>query len=142
MAVTVSAYNHTTKLFAEGSINSTDSIKVILCTAATFDATQTLLASISKTETTGSGYTAGGAALQNIVVSTVTTNDAKFDADDVVWTSGSSNTLTASYAIVYNDTLTGDPPLLFIDFGGAESAGPSTDFKIIWNTSGIFSFSI
>ena len=33
---------------------------------------------------TANGYTNGGLALANVVVSTVTTNDAKFDADDAV----------------------------------------------------------
>lgn len=142
MAVTVSLYNHTSKRFAEGSNAASDTYKVILCTAATFDATNTTLAGITKTEVaSGNGYTTGGQALANVAVTTVTTNDAKFTADTVTWTA-TGGSITASYAILFNDTDTDDPPLLFIDFGGAESAGDGTDFKIIWNASGIVSFNV
>lgn len=142
MAVTVSLYNHTSKRFAEGSNAASDTYKVILCTAATFNATNTTLAGITKTEVaSGNGYTTGGQALANVAVTTVTTNDAKFTADTVTWTA-TGGSITASYAILFNDTDTDDPPLLFIDFGGAESAGDGTDFKIIWNASGIVSFNV
>ena len=142
MAVTISLYNQTAKLFADGSNAVADTYKVALYTAATFDATNTTLAGVTKTEaTTGTGYTAGGQALANVAVTTVTTNDAKFDADDVVWTA-SGGSITASYAIIYNDTDANDPPLAFIDFDGSQSAGDTTDFKVVWNANGIFTFTV
>ena len=142
MAVTVSLYNHTAARFADGSNAASDNYKVMLCTAATFTASNTTLASITKTEVAnGNGYTTGGAALTNVAVSTVTTNDAKFDADDATW-SASGGAVTASYAILYNDTDANDPPVAFIDFGGSQTAGDGTDFKIIWNANGIFTFTV
>lgn len=142
MAVTVSLYNHTSKRFAEGSNAVDDTYKVMLCTAATFDAANTTLAGVTKTEVAdGNGYTTGGQALTGVVVTTETTNDAKFTADTVTW-SASGGPITASYAILYNDTDTDDPPLLFVDFDGEESAGDGTEFKIIWNTNGIVSFTV
>lgn len=142
MAVTISLYNHTAKLFAEGSNASGDTYKVKLYTAATFNAANTTLAGITGTEaTTGTGYTAGGQALANVAVTTVTTNDAKFDADDLTWTA-SGGSITASYGVIYNDTDANDPPLAFIDFDGSQSAGDGTDFKISWNANGIFTFSV
>lgn len=142
MAVTISLYNHTAKLFAEGSNASGDTYKVKLYTAATFSAANTTLAGITGTEaTTGTGYTAGGQALANVAVTTVTTNDAKFDADDLTWTA-SGGSITASYGVIYNDTDANDPPLAFIDFDGSQSAGDGTDFKIAWNASGIFTFTV
>ena len=142
MAVTISLYNHTAKLFADGSNDAADTYKVKLYSAATFDATNTQLSGITGTEaTTGTGYTAGGATLANVAVTTVTTNDAKFDADDVTWTA-SGGSITASYAVVYNDTDANDPPLAFIDFDGSQSAGDGTDFKIVWNANGIFTFTV
>jgi hypothetical protein len=142
MAVTVSLYNHTAKRFAEGSNASGDTYKVMLCTAATFTAADTTLAGITKTEVANAnGYTTGGATLANVAVTTVTTNDAKFDADDASWTA-SGGSITASYAILYNDTDANDPPVAFIDFGGSESAGDTTDFRIVWNASGIFTFTV
>ena len=142
MAVTISLYNHTASRFADGSNALGDTYKVALYTAATFDATNTTLAGVTKTEVTnGNGYTTGGATLSSVAVTTVTTNDAKFDANDVTW-SASGGAITASYAILYNDTDANDPPVAFIDFGGSESAGDGTDFKIIWNASGIFTFTV
>lgn len=142
MAVTVSLYNHTSKRFADGSNAVGDTYKVLLATAATFSAANTTLAGITYTEVAnGNGYTTGGATLSNVAVTTVTTNDAKFDADDVTWTA-SGGAITASYAILYNSTDANSPPVAFIDFGGSESAGDSTDFKIIWNASGIFTFTV
>jgi hypothetical protein len=142
VAVTISLYNHTAKLFADGSNAAADTYKVALYTAATFDATNTTLAGVTKTEVAGSfGYTTGGQALTGVAVTTVTTNDAKFDANDATW-SASGGAITASYAILYNDTDANDPPIAFIDFGGSESAGDGTDFKIIWNASGIFTFTV
>lgn len=142
MAVTISLYNHTSRRFADGSNAVADTYKVKLLTAATFDATHTTLAATGGTEATaGTGYTAGGQALANVAVTTVTTNDAKFDADDLVWTA-SGGSIVASYAIIYNDTDTDDPPVAFIDFGGSESAGDGTDFIIVWNASGIFTWSV
>lgn len=142
MAVTVSLYNQAAKLFAEGSNAVADSYKVKLYTSATFDATNTTLAGITGTEaTTTTGYTAGGKALTTVTVTTVTTNDAKFDADDVVWTA-SGGSITASYAVLYNATDANSPPIAFIDFGGSQSAGDTTDFKIVWNVNGIFSFTV
>lgn len=142
MAVTVSLYNHTAAKFADGSFIPGDTYKVMLCTAATFTAADTTLAGITKTEhSNANGYTTGGATLANVAVTTVTTNDAKFDADDVTWTA-SGGPITASYAIIYNDTDTNDPPLAFIDFGGSESAGDGTDFKLVWNASGIFTWTV
>lgn len=142
MAVTISLYNHTAKRFAEGTNAVGDTYKVKLLTAATFDATHTTLAATGGTEATaGTGYTAGGQALANVAVTTVTTNDAKFDADDVTWTA-SGGSITASYAIIYNDTDTDDPPVAFINFDGSQSAGSGTDLIIVWNASGIFFWTV
>jgi hypothetical protein len=142
VAVTISLYNHTAARFADGSNAVGDTYKVKLLSAATFDATHTTLAATGGTEaTTGTGYTAGGQALTNVAVTTVTTNDAKFDADDLTWTA-SGGAITASYAIIYNDTDANDPPVAFIDFDGSESAGDGTDFIIVWNASGIFTWTV
>lgn len=142
MAVTISLYNHTSARFASGANAVGDTYKVKLLTAATFDATHTTLAATGGTEaSTGTGYTAGGATLTNVAVTTVTTNDAKFDADDASWTA-SGGPVTASFAIIYNDTDVNDPPVAFIDFDGSQSAGDGTDFLIVWNASGIFTWTV
>lgn len=142
MAVTISLYNHTAQRFASGANAVGDTYKVKLLTAATFNATHTTLAATGGTEVANAnGYTTGGATLSNVTVTTVTTNDAKFDADDVIWTA-SGGSITASYGILYNDTDTDDPPVAFIDFDGSQTASTSADFRIVWNASGIVTFTV
>lgn len=142
MAVTISLYNHTAKRFADGSNAVGDTYKLKLLTAATFDATHTTLAATGGTEAaTGTGYTAGGQALTSVVVTTVTTNDASFDADDVTW-NASGGDVEAAYGILYNDTDTDDPPVAFIDFDGTQTATDGTSFIVVWNASGIFTWTV
>jgi hypothetical protein len=144
VAVTVSLYNHTAKLFADGSFAAGDTYKVTLYSAFSFDATDTTkaLAESGGTQlSTANGYTQDSKTLSGVAVTTVTTNDAKFDADDVTWTA-SGGSIAAIGALVYNDTDTNDPPVAYIDFGGTETAGDGTDFKLIWNASGIFTWTV
>jgi hypothetical protein len=142
VAVTISLYNHTAARFASGANAVGDTYKVKLLTAATFDASHTTLSGTGGTEVANAnGYTTGGATLTNVAVTTVTTNDAKFDADDASWTA-SGGPVTASFGIIYNDTDADDPPVAFIDFDGSQSAGDGTDFLIVWNTNGIFTWTV
>lgn len=142
MAVTISLYNHTAQRFASGANSVGDTYKAKLLTAATFNATHTTLAQTGGTEVANAnGYTTGGAALSNVLVTTVTTNDAKFDADDVVW-NATGGSISANYCILYNDSDTDDPPVAFIDFGGNETADNGTVFKITWGTDGIIIFTV
>ena len=142
MALTITPYNHTARRFADGSFTPGDTYKVMLLTTATFDASDAILADIAYSEIAGSyGYTSGGVALTSVDVTTVTTNDAKFDADDSVWTASGGN-IAANYAIMYNETVTDSPPLVFIDFDGTETAVDGTDFMLVWNANGIFSWTV
>jgi hypothetical protein len=142
VAVSISLYNHTARRFADGANAPGDTYKVSLYTAATFDATDTTLADITKTEVANAnGYTTGGAALANVSVTTVGTNGAKFDADDVTW-SATGGSISASYGILYNDTDDDDPPVAFIDFDGSATASEGTEFVIIWSEDGIFTWTV
>lgn len=141
---TISLYNHTSKLFADGSFAVGDTYKVMLCTSATFSAADTTLAGITKTEVAnGNGYATGGTTLANVTVTTVTTNDAKFDADDVTWTvTGTGTSITAGAAIMYNATDANSPPVAFIDFGGSRTVETGNNFVLAWNANGIFTWTV
>lgn len=142
MAVTITLYDHTAKRFADGTNASGDTYKLKLYSALTPSAAHTTLAAVdgAGTEaTTGTGYAAGGATLANVAVTTVSTNDAKFDADDVTWTA-SGGSIAAAYGVIYNDTDANDPPLAYIDFDGTQTATDGAEFKVTWNASGIFTF--
>lgn len=142
MAITISLYNHTAARFASGANAVGDTYKLKLLTAATFSAAHTTLAGTGGTEVAnGNGYTTGGATLANVAVTTVSTNDAAFDADDVTWTA-SGGSLAAAFGILYNDTDTNDPPVAFIDFDGTKTAADGTNFIVSWNASGIFTFTV
>lgn len=142
MSVTLSLYNHTAKRFAEGSNGPSDTYKLKLLTAATFNPADTTLTATGGTETAeANGYTAGGQALTSVAITTVNTNDAAFDAADVTW-SATTGSIEASFAILYNDTDTNDPPVAFLDFGGVQQASAGTDFRVIWNAGGILTFTV
>jgi hypothetical protein len=143
MAITISLYNHTARRFADGSnaVGDTYKVKLLSANAGGFNATHTTLAGVGGTEVSNAGYTAGGATLANVTVTTTTTNDATFDADDATWTATSA-ALSAIAAVIYNDTGANDPPLAYVDFGGTQTAQDTAQFKIVWNASGIFTFTV
>ena len=139
---TISLYNQTAARFASGANAVGDIYKLALFSSATFDATDANLADVTGTQlSTANGYTSGGATLTNVTANTVSTNDAAFDADNVTWIA-SGGPITASYAILYNDTDASDPLVAFIDFEGEQSAGDGTAFNVNWNASGILTFTV
>lgn len=143
MAVTITLFDHTAQRFADGSNAVGDTYKVNLYSAFTLDTTATTKAAAETGGTqlsTANGYTQNSKTLTGVTV-TKTGNDAAFDADDVSWTA-SGAAIEAIGALVYNDTDTNDPPLAYIDFGGTQSAGDSTDFKILWDVAGIVTFTV
>lgn len=93
---------------------------------------------VSANEVTGTGYTAGGITLANKTVGyNAGTNVTKFDADDVSWT---ASTITARYAVIYNDTpaSASDKSLIaYVDFGSNQSSTNGT-FALVWDAAGIF----
>lgn len=88
-------------------------------------------------EVTGTGYTAGGAALANKAVTADNTdNEGVFDADDLTW---STATITARAAVLYKSrggASSADELLPYIDFG-ADKTSTAGNFTIAWNAEGI-----
>lgn len=84
-------------------------------------------------EVTGTGYTAGGKSLSSVTL-TQSGGTITFDAADVNW---ESSTITARGAVVYDDSLTNDPLICYIDFG-ADKTSAVGDFVLSFNASGIF----
>ncbi len=143
MAVTISRYNHTAKLLLNKEITLTTLKVMLLSSSASFLATHTALTQVNNSgayQVSGNGWTAGGITLSSVAVTTVNTNGAMLDAADISITASGGAIGPASAAVIYDDTMTSpaDAPLWYIDFGGAESAGLGTDFKITLNASGLF----
>jgi hypothetical protein len=140
MPVSVTVYDHTTARFLSGANAVGDSYKINLYSTLPANATATTKAGAESGATqisTANGYTQNTKTLTGVAVTSVTTNDAKFDADDVSWTA-SGGSIAAAFAMVYNDTDTDDPPVFRIDFDGTITATTGVPFVIEWNASGIF----
>lgn len=138
MAVTISLYNHTAKLFANAEVTLSTLKVMLLDNDATFTGANTTLTDVSGDQVSGNGWTAGGELIASAAVTTVTTNDAKLDGDDISKTATGGSIGPAYKAVIYDDT--SDKLLAFIDFGGVQEAGVGTDFKIVWNASGIITW--
>jgi hypothetical protein len=140
MPVSVTLYDHTTARSLSGANAVGDSYKINLYSTLPANATATTKAAAESGATqisTANGYTQDTKTLTGVAVTTVTTNDSKFDADDVSWTA-SGGSIAAAFAMVYNDTDTDAPPVFRIDFDGTITATTGVPFVIEWNASGIF----
>lgn len=123
MPVSISLYNHTAKLFADGSNAAADTYKVRLMSAATFNATHTTLAATSGTEVAnGNGYTTGGVICTASSSATVNGLYSLVLSDPVAWTASSAGFSFNTIAF-YNDTSTNDLILgvLFVSTVGQKS---------------------
>ena len=81
-------------------------------------------------EVTGTAYTTKGNTLVNVTpVSSSTT--AYTDFGDSTW---SSSTITARGAMIFNDTASGDPSVVILDFG-SDKVSSSGDFVVIFPTA-------
>ena len=96
--------------------------------SASFTAATT--AYTASNEVSGTGYTAKGYALTNVTpVSSSTT--AYTDFGDATW---SSSTITARGAMIFNDSASGDPSVVILDFG-ADKSSSAGDFVVVMPTA-------
>jgi hypothetical protein len=76
-------------------------------------------------EVSGTGYTAGGNVLDSATV-TLSGTTAFVDFADETWATA---TITARYALIYNDTAAGNPAVAVLDFGG-DKTSTGADFTV------------
>ena len=96
--------------------------------SASFTAATT--AYTTSNEISGTGYTAGGGTLTRVDPTTSSTT-AFTDFSDLTF---SSSSLTARGALIYNDSASGDPTVVVLDFG-ADKTSSSGDFTIVFPTA-------
>ncbi len=132
MAVTVSRYNHTRKLEKNQEL-SIANFKFMLRSSTPFDGTHTTTASLAGSEVSGNGWTAGGETA-TYAVTTVDTDDARGDFTDISVTATGGSIGPATQGIIYQSS--DNKVLWHIDFGGSETAGVGTDFKVTFDASG------
>lgn len=95
--------------------------------SASFTAATT--AYTSTNEITGTGYSAGGGTLVNVTPTSSSTTGYT-DFSDFTW---STATITARGALIYNDTASGDPTVVVLDFL-SDKTSTAGDFKIVFPT--------
>lgn len=116
-----------------------DTIKVALLSSSYTpnQDTHDYLDDVSSYEVTGTGYTTGGITLASKTSTYDGTNNVIIlDAADVTW---SSSTITARYAVVYDDSgasASTKPLIGYVDFGSDQSS-TNGNFTITWDSTGI-----
>ena len=142
MAVTMSLYDHTRWLFTkQGSVTLTALKVKLLDSTASFTSSHTAVTQVDGAgakEVSGNGWPAGGVAMTTVAVNQSGAN-AMLQADNVDVTASGGSIGPAFAALLYDATSL--KPLLYIDFGQSQSAGATTDFKIVWDAvNGIIKF--
>ena len=137
MAVSAKIYGLFYTSLANKEMNlSSDTLKCLLCTASYTPNQDTHRYKADLTnEVTGTGYTAGGVALTGVTLSYDTaSNTFKLDSNDPAW---ASSTITARYAVFYDDTPATNKPLIsYVDLDGNISSTNST-FTVQLDANGI-----
>ena len=139
MAVTINFFDNTRKQFANGEVRLAD-LKVMLVnnnTAAVFNKAYNNISQIVANEISGNNWTAGGEAVASAAIAVTGTNNAVLTGNNITRTASGGPIGSALGAVLYQCNATTAFPYLQIDFGGAQSAGDGTAFKINWNASGI-----
>jgi len=111
MASSITLYDNAVErsLNAKNLLLPTGTFKITLHTSTyTFSAAHAAYADLTNELSTGFGYTAGGGTLTTPVITLTTTNDAKFDADDYVWTAAGGSIPAWRCAVIRrSDTVDG-----------------------------------
>lgn len=141
MAVTAKVYTKFYQSAFNGEltlVSGITTLKAMLCTSGyTPNQNTHRYKSDITNEVSGTGYTAGGATLGSVTV-TSSGNTVTIDSADTSWP---SSTLTGRYLVIYDSAKGSDatrPVISYVDFG-ADVSTTSGTFQSIWDSLGIFS---
>lgn len=138
-------YNSFKELVADGTIDlDTHTFKcaLFLSTSNANTLTHDELADLTNQVANGAGYLTGGVALTGVTWAR-SGGTATFDCDNPSWTA-SGGPITARYAVIYDDTASGDPlvAVCLLDTTPADVTAPDGNpFTITINAAGVFTFS-
>jgi len=139
MAVTINFFDNTRKQFANGEVRLAD-LKVMLVnnnTAAVFNKAYNNISQIVANEVSGNNFAVGGQAVGSAAIAVTGTNNAVLTGNNISQTASGGPIGPTLGAVLYQCNASTAHPYLQIDFGGSQSAGDGTAFKINWNASGI-----
>jgi hypothetical protein len=134
----VTVYDHTRSRYLSGANAVGDTYKINLYTALPENITATTKAAAETGATqlaTANGYVQNDKVLTGLAV-TIDTFYGRLEADDVIWTA-TGGSISAGFALIYNDTDASDPPVIRIDFDGTVTALDTDPFQIVWDPAGI-----
>jgi len=146
MSISIKAYSHFPLNLLGSKLCDMDSEDKIMCMLCTSSYTPSQDDHNDKADIDNeitdpaTGYDAGGKAITTTAPS-VSGRVTTFDAADTAW---ADSTITARYAVLYDDTeaAEADQPLIcYIDFGADKSSEAGT-FQLTWNASGIFPITV
>lgn len=113
---TVTLFNCFVEDAAEGKHNlASNTLKVVLTNTAPSASANTVLADITEIAA-GNGYTTGGVTA-TVDSSSQTGGVYSLVLSGVSWTASGGDIAANRYAVLYNDTATGDPLIAYADFG-------------------------
>lgn len=113
---------------------ATDTLKVYLSNTAPNAATMTVKADLAEISA-GNGYTAGGnTATQSSSAQTAGVYKLVL-ADPATWTASGGSIGPFRYAVLYNDTATGDPLIAWWDYGTSITLGAGDTFAVDFDPS-------
>lgn len=146
MPVSAKIYgNFFVKLSAKelAALNGSTTLKGMLCTSSYVpDQDAHDYKNDVTNEITGTGYTAGGMTLTNVVASyNGATNVFKLDADDLVW---SGSTLAAKFLVIYDSSPATDatrPLICYVDFD-ATITSTAAPFTVQFDAAGILTVTL
>jgi hypothetical protein len=138
-------YNTAKEKIGQGLIDldgHTFKMALFLSTSNCDTLTHDELGDLTNQHANGNGYTTGGETLTSVTWSN-SSGTITFDADNVIWTA-SGGSITARFAVIYDDTVAGDPLLAvcLLDTAPADvTATTGNTLTITINASGIFTLS-
>lgn len=99
------------------------------------------LADLTNQVSSGNGYTTGGVTLTSVTWNN-SSGTITFDCDNLSWVASGSG-FSAAYAVIYDDTTSGDPLLAIcvLDSGSDVPVPAAQELLITINASGVFTLS-
>lgn len=138
-------YNLAAKKLANKEITLAGLKAMLVGAGYTFNATEAVMTTAKAQEVSGNGWTAGGMAIASAAITTVTTNDAMLDGNDIDVTATGGAIGPASGVVVYDSTPGSDAtniPLCYYAFPSPKTADVGTSFKITWAAGGILTWTV
>ena len=140
MAASRTFYNDFAKKVGNGTIDlAAHTLKVMLCSSSyTPSAAHSVKADITNELATANGYTAGGKALENVDWDQAA-GVATLAADDTSWTA-SGGSITARYAVVYDDTAASKDLLFYVLLNATPADVTATNGNMLtlqWDATGV-----